>query len=376
MWKRKGENKNNGQKSGQWFRVTTDARARERESTMFVNASIRVFLSRGARSPPTLWIQLSPYLARQRRCGGRRSRGGRREEERNESKRIVWIAKMSAVWEAHRLIIIPNIISQQRWFHSFPSTFLPFFFLFSFFSRSAYDSTEFLLLVQRTTHFSLSRVNSIWKKWKRFFARIRFSNALSVLRSLFKPSKGKRKECGNNNSRISIISWILLFKDTRERERFWLEEWINKDYSCDHECAIKLNGGIRDRSNCVGIETRVYCRYCTEKLETISLPYVVRWISNLKWFHAQIKAFMYVYIKKENLSEIKLCIVVSCDISFRQGKYIVVKCRWEENPYNPSLIPVKALSHSLLFIVFIFLPFLISSLFLSLLSISLYINKK
>lgn len=39
MWKRKGENKNNGQKSGQWFRVTTDARARERESTMFVNAS-------------------------------------------------------------------------------------------------------------------------------------------------------------------------------------------------------------------------------------------------------------------------------------------------------------------------------------------------
>lgn len=84
---------------------------------------------------------------------------------------------------------------------------------------------------------------------------------------------------------------------------------------------------------------------------------------------------MYVYIKKENLSEIKLCIVVSCDISFRQGKYIVVKC-WEENPYNPSLIPVKALSHSLLFIVFIFLPFLISSLFLSLLSISLYINKK
>lgn len=82
---------------------------------------------------------------------------------------------------------------------------------------------------------------------------------------------------------------------------------------------------------------------------------------------------MYVYIKKENLSEIKLCIVVSCDISFRQGKYIVVKCRWEENPYNPSLIPVKALSHSLLFIVSIFL---ISSLFLSLLSISLYINKK
>lgn len=133
MWKRKGENKNNGQKSGQWFRVTTDARARERESTMFVrylNASIRVFLSRGARSSPTLWIQLSPHLARQRRCGGRRSRGGRREEERNESKRIVWIAKMSAVWEAHRLIIIPNIISQQRWFHSFPSTFLPFFFSF------------------------------------------------------------------------------------------------------------------------------------------------------------------------------------------------------------------------------------------------------
>lgn len=83
---------------------------------------------------------------------------------------------------------------------------------------------------------------------------------------------------------------------------------------------------------------------------------------------------MYVYIKKENLSEIKLCIVASCDISFRQGKYIVVvKCRWEENPYNPSLIPVKALSHSLLFIVSIFL---ISSLFLSLLSISLYINKK
>lgn len=82
---------------------------------------------------------------------------------------------------------------------------------------------------------------------------------------------------------------------------------------------------------------------------------------------------MYVYIKKENLSEIKLCIVVSYDISFRQGMYIVVKCRWEENPYNPSLIPVKALSHSLLFIVSIFL---ISSLFLSLLSISLYINKK
>lgn len=133
MWKRKGENKNNGQKSGQWFRVTTDARAREREHDVckrvhYLNASIRVFLSRGARSPPTLWIQLSPYLARQRRCGGRRSRGGRREEERNESKRIVWIAKMSAVWEAHRLIIIPNIISQQRWFHSFPSTFLLFFF--------------------------------------------------------------------------------------------------------------------------------------------------------------------------------------------------------------------------------------------------------
>lgn len=79
---------------------------------------------------------------------------------------------------------------------------------------------------------------------------------------------------------------------------------------------------------------------------------------------------MYVYIKKENLSEIKLCIVVSCDISFRQGKYIVVvKCRWEENPYNPSLIPVKALSHSLLFIVSIFL---ILSLFLSSLHLFIY----
>lgn len=113
----------------------TREREREREHdvckrVLYLNASIRVFLSRGARSPPTLWIQLSPHLARQRRCGGRRSRGGRREEERNESKRIVWIAKMSAVWEAHRLIIIPNIISQQRWFHSFPSTFLPFFFSF------------------------------------------------------------------------------------------------------------------------------------------------------------------------------------------------------------------------------------------------------
>lgn len=113
----------------------TRKREREREHdvckrVLYLNASIRVFLSREARSPPTLWIQLSPHLARQRRCGGRRSRGGRREEERNESKRIVWIAKMSAVWEAHRLIIIPNIISQQRWFHSFPSTFLPFFFSF------------------------------------------------------------------------------------------------------------------------------------------------------------------------------------------------------------------------------------------------------
>lgn len=135
MWKRKGENKNNGQKSGQWFRVTTDARARERESTMFVNASTiwtrpSEFFYLMEQGVPPPCIQLSPHLARQRRCGGRRSRGGRREEERNESKRIVWIAKMSAVWEAHRLIIIPNIISQQRWFHSFPSTFLPFFFSF------------------------------------------------------------------------------------------------------------------------------------------------------------------------------------------------------------------------------------------------------
>lgn len=135
----------------------------------------------------------------------------------------------------------------------FLSSFLPFFLLsfFFLFSRSAYDSTEFLLLVQRTTHFSLSRVNSIWKKWKRFFARIRFSNALSVLRSLFKPLSHRREK---EKSVEITIREFLLFHDLKMRERFRLEEWINKDYSCDHECAIKLNGGTRDRSNCVEIE--------------------------------------------------------------------------------------------------------------------------
>lgn len=102
-----------------WFRVTTNTKERDRERDGYK----RVHCLR----PSEFFVP--PHSVDTTRSAPPASGGG---NERNESKRIVvWIAKSWLVREAHRLIIIPNIISRQLirpwWFPQLASAFfLPF----------------------------------------------------------------------------------------------------------------------------------------------------------------------------------------------------------------------------------------------------------